>query len=175
MAGYSSGGFLLDDSGKFPDRSIDVDTVRVDDIAGDEHVRFMKIDVQGGELGVLRSAERAIASGRIDFMYLEFSGEKEVLENLLHHGMQIFDSEYVLAPREGKVDLSNWQSLRTLSLSNGRAAYRGWPLSIERSPLEYCQFFVAERKKIGVVQTDLVAVAPHFVETFRRAAASATR
>jgi FkbM family methyltransferase len=173
MVGYSSAGFLVEDDDKRGEKSIAVDTVRIDDVVGNEHVRFMKIDVQGGELGVLQSAERAISEGRIDFMFVEFAGERDVLKHLLDRGMQIFDSEYLLIPKTSKADFSNWEIFRDLTLSSGTGAHRAWPRAISYSPDDYCRFFDEERKKIGFIWTDIVAVAPHFVEQFAKAAKQA--
>jgi len=142
-------------------------------VIGDEHVHFMKVDVQGGELGVLKSAERAIAEGRISFMFIEFAGEKDVLNHLLERRMRIFDSEYLVIPRKTPADLSNWDIFRDLTLSSGANAHRAWPCAISYVPDAYCQFFIDEKKKLGLVWTDIVAVAPHFVDQFTKAASAA--
>ncbi len=192
LTGYSSGGFLIADDDERGDKSVTVDTVRIDDVIGDQHVRFMKVDVQGGELGVLRSAEQAITQGRIDFMFVEFGGEEAVLNHLLERGMRIFDSEYLLIPRKHRVygltwnvfrnlkrwrrdriDMSNWDVFRDLTLTTGATAHRAWPRVISYAPNDYCQFFARENRKLGTVWTDIVAVAPHFVDQFTKAASAA--
>lgn len=97
--GRSNVGYLL--GGKpprRPDHVIDVPVVVLDDMI-DEHVNFMKIDVQGGEPGVLRGARKLITEHGVDIMYVEFSGNPSVLTLLHDYGFELFDTEYT-TPRE---------------------------------------------------------------------------
>lgn len=186
LGSYSSNGFLIAHNDKRAASGITVDTIPIDDVIGDRHVRFMKIDVQGSELGVLQSAERATRESRIDFMFIEFDGERDVLTHLLEGRMQIFDSGYLLVPRlyrgrgwkrfllgKRPMDFSNWDVFLDLTLTNGGQAHRAWPKEISYDTARYCRFFSLERDKLGGVFTDLVAVAPHFVDQFTRAASKA--
>jgi FkbM family methyltransferase len=187
LAGYSSGGFLVTDKDERAERSITVDTVGIDETIGERRVRFMKIDVQGGELDVLRSAKRAIAEKRIDLMVVEFTGDRNLLTHLFDCRMRLFDLEYTLIPRKPRkrfswkallrgtrrADLSNWDVVGGGTLSNGVQALRAWPRVGPRTPDEFRLFFDEERRRVGRFWTDLVAVAPHFAEDFMAAVSKA--
>lgn len=173
--GYSSLGYIITD--KSPARSgtvISVPTVRVDDAIGSEHVRFMKVDVQGGENSVLRSARRALSEQRIDVMHIEFSGERDVFDILQGHGLMIFDSGYTLIPCRTDPDLSSWDITGDIRLSTGRAAYRSWPSSMPTTSAGYLDFLEQETKAIGTVSTDLLCVSPNAWPAFLSAAVNAS-
>lgn len=56
-----------------PDKVIAVNVTTIDaEVAAADHVWVLKIDVQGGELGVLRGAGRLLTEGRLSWVYLEF-------------------------------------------------------------------------------------------------------
>jgi len=187
FAGYSSGGVLTGENDE-PSMQVVVDTVRIDDAIGDKHVRFMKIDVQGGEVGVLQSAERAISEHRIDFMLVEFTGHVELLEYLLKRKMKLFDAAYTLVPKRprsrfswkamlygrNRADLTNWDISGSGTLSTGIKAFRAWPRATSRTLDEFCRFLKEERRRAGRFWTDLIVVAPHFLEEFTTAVSATT-
>lgn len=174
-AGYSSLGYLVDAANPRASEAIDVETTTIDEVINGEHVRFMKIDVQGGELGVLRSSRRAIASRRLDMIQVEHSGERDVMDFLQDAGFVIYDQEYQLIPTKPEpVDFSAWDVRRKFPLSTGRIGLGAWPRSIPREAEAYAAFMTEQRMRIGGVQTDLVCVAPHFHDEFLSIAASIT-
>jgi len=55
----------------------DVAIRRLDDFCKEnniEHIHFLKMDVEGNELNILRGGERMIKSGNVDFIQFEFGG-----------------------------------------------------------------------------------------------------
>lgn len=166
-AGYSSLGRLVE---KPTERTIHVDTIAVDDAIGDESVTFMKIDVQGSELAVLKSAQKALSSRRISSMLVEFSGETDVLQCILDHGFIVFDTRYMMVPKTDDVDKSMWDIEGSVTLSTGREALWAWPRLTPSFPDEYVSFMEIERKKTGYIQTDLSCILPEFAETYFNAA-----
>lgn len=172
MVGYSSLGFVVDPDAAVPESTITVPTARIDDYVEPAGVRFLKIDVQGGELGVLESARRSLRERLIDILFVEFAGEIELVRFIIDHGFDVFDSEYLLIPNESP-DLSAWHTFRSSTLSTGRTFTRGWPLELPTTPEDYCRMFAAERRKVGTIQTDLVCVRSDFVDVFLRAAGQA--
>ena len=188
FAGYSSAGSLIGDDYGRESESISVSTVGIDDTIGDRHVRFVKIDVQGGEIGVLQSAERAISEHRIDFMLVEFTGHVKLLEYLLERRMTLFDAAYTLVPKRrrsrfswkamlygtDRADLTNWDISGTGTLSTGIKALRAWPRATSRTLGEFCLFLKEERRRAGRFWTDLIVVAPHFREEFTTAVSATT-
>ncbi|MEQ1670486.1 MAG: FkbM family methyltransferase, partial [Hyphomicrobium sp.] len=98
--GYSSTGMLIpaaEAAGKPGEKVFNVDVCSLDSCV-DERVRFLKIDVQGGEGAVLRGASKLIDRGLIDMMFVEFQGEEDVVEFAASHGYAIFDTEYNAIP-----------------------------------------------------------------------------
>jgi len=104
MQGYSSTGFLISGEENKPTYSSDgfqelkVETIAIADII-DTHVDFMKIDVQGGEFEVLKGCQRIIQNHGIDVMYVEFDGDRRIIELLSTLGYSIFDTDYLVIPK----------------------------------------------------------------------------
>jgi hypothetical protein len=134
----------------------------------DEHVKerilFMKIDVQGGEMDVLRGAAKSFDRG-VDILHIEFEGQIEVIEFLHGFGYEIFDNRYLLIPK-GKSSSyvetsasSFWNIEERLILSSGSSAYYAWPSQTPSDPCEYCQMFREQEEKSGcLIFTDIVPV-----------------
>lgn len=155
-----------------------VPVVRLDDEI-DEHVRFLKIDVQGGELGVLRGARRLIDRHGIDLIFVEFAGDPRVLDFLARHGYVIFDCHYLGWPtrryfrnwfrRRRDYVVPRWADFNRDRLSTGQIAYDFRPPVPFRSFIPYCVWFFLTRLFIIGMQTDLFCVHRDFLETFEQA------
>ena len=177
MAGYSSLGRIVDGETRTSGQLIQVQAVRIDDVIGDDHIRFMKIDVQGGELSVLSSAQRAIEENRVDLISAEFAGDQGLIEFLEHYNPSVFDSEYLLIPRARRrwfgakrgIKSSNWSVFNEARLSTGRLAYKAWPTERPTESHEYAKFLQSANRKIGYVQTDLLIVSRNFQSAFELA------
>ena len=63
-----------------------------------EHVRFLKIDVQVGEFHVLNGAQRLMRQHGVDLIYVEFRGDLRLLRLLHRHGYTIIDCAYMAWP-----------------------------------------------------------------------------
>ena len=50
-----------------------VETMTLDELLGEQPVRFLKIDVEGHEPAVLRGAARALRSGRVEYVLVELA------------------------------------------------------------------------------------------------------
>lgn len=170
--GYSSSGMLIsEDHPRWESsKSNPVPVCSVDAVVN-EHVRFMKIDVQGGELGVLQGAARTIETKGIDVIYVEFEGQMEVLRLLDSLSYTLWDSgNYVYSYSEGRPEPETLSSgFKASTVSSGRKVYRG-PLT--RRPLEMEEYghFV---QTLGdwALQTDIVAVHKSVVSEFLEAVA----
>ena len=104
---------------------IRVELTTLDHELGEHVVDFLKVDVQGAESQVLEGAKRAMQSQRIRLLYLEWSGDREVVRRLEDAGYSIFDSVYVglctEAARRNFED-SGFEVVGTIPLSTGRPA-----------------------------------------------------
>lgn len=169
--GYSSLGHIVERPDTVAEFNFEVPSVRIDDLLGDEVCRFMKIDVQGGEMSVLESAGRAFSEHRIDIVYLEFSGKACEIEFLAERGYILFDTVYLLVPRNGNPDEHHWDVQNgPFKLSNGLTAYHAWPKSLPTTLQSYCEFMHSQKTTLGWTQTDLVCVSPGALAQFLNAA-----
>eukprot|EP01116_Phalansterium_solitarium_P013838 TRINITY_DN31268_c0_g1_i1.p1 TRINITY_DN31268_c0_g1~~TRINITY_DN31268_c0_g1_i1.p1 ORF type:complete len:410 (+),score=112.39 TRINITY_DN31268_c0_g1_i1:98-1231(+) len=74
----------------------------LDDII-DEHVYFLKIDVQGHEHKVLQGAKKLFEKHGVDYVYIEFTGFEgvEVFDFLHNHGFTCYDTAWTeVKPKE---------------------------------------------------------------------------
>ena len=166
-AGYSSSGTLISQQHPKWDhaRTDEVSVCSIDSTV-DEPVQFVKIDVQGGELGVLRGADKTIAQHGISAFYVEYEGDHEVLTFLAARGYVLIDSgQYVYSPKPGSPDPSQLSSdFKEATVSSGRKVYRG---ELSKRPLELDDYI----KFIGAfgdwaLQTDIVAIHESFMPQF---------
>ena len=169
--GYSSSGALVNSDDKRYDDSVDVEMVRLDSLY-DEKIRFLKIDVQGAEMSVLNGAQGLLEQGLVDFMWVEFTGETEILAFVRSHGFEVFDSQYLIIPRNDPPTSDEWEVTETLDLSNGKVAYLAWPREYPRSDKAYCEWLTAQRSQF-IIQTDLTFVHHRFMRKFLTAAGKA--
>ncbi len=171
-AGYSSSGMLVpaDDAHRHDARTRRVEVCSIDALV-DEHVRLLKIDVQGGEMGVLRGAKETIERHGVDVIYVEYEGESEIVELLDQHGYVVFDSGVYVYSRKASGPAPEELSTRlvTHNLSSGRPVAKG---AVSRRPLtagDYTGWMHAFGRL--ALYTDLVAVHRSAVPAFLRAAA----
>jgi len=155
------------------EKVIEVDVHRLDDIC-DEQLRFLKIDIQGGEADALDGAGRLITEGRVDVIYIELMRNPELLIKLSELDFVLFDTEYALTPTKGG-DLSGWRIVSEVILSTGQPSVRCWP---EHAPAQidaYNEWVISETEKAGRFTTDLVAVHAEFLPALLSASSAALR
>lgn len=152
MAGYSSVGFLIPENAKLDAaKTIEVETVVLDDLVK-QPVGMLKIDVQGGELGVLKGARQLITQHGVDLIFAEFTGDRRVLDLLISYGYDIYDCAYVIFDEKCGVQ-ELLKEPGTIAFSTGASGYEGYlGAAIPRDSEGYCAFF-----RPGF-QTDLLAV-----------------
>jgi FkbM family methyltransferase len=140
---------------------IEVDVYPLDDVCHDR-IRFLKIDIQGGESDALDGASKLINTQAIDIIYIELMRSPELLKQLSALEFILFDTEYLVTPKEAG-DLTGWRKTRETTLSTGRASVRAWP---DHAPAEidkYNEWVVSETEKVGSFTTDIVAVRKDFI------------
>jgi FkbM family methyltransferase len=149
-------------------RRLRVETTTLDHEFKGQHIDFVKIDVQGTEGRVLAGAEHLLRSGAIDLMYIEWSGEPQVVDLLTKHRYHCFDSTYLCG-----TDASNLPRLEGLglmllddaNLSTGKLAYE----LVLRGP--HTPAYVIDqvnRYRRTFIQTDLIAVSGASLSWFEK-------
>jgi FkbM family methyltransferase len=156
-------------------KTFTVPVVRLDDEVG-EHVRFLKIDVQGGEYDVLKGARGLIETHGIDLIYVEFRGDLRVLRFVEAHAYTVFDGGYLAWPtrryvsnllrRRTALAIPGWETVREVLVSTGHKAWHVWPPVPFRSFAPYCAWFYATRFFVAGLQTDLLCVHDSFRDRF---------
>ncbi|NOT73034.1 MAG: FkbM family methyltransferase [Hyphomicrobium sp.] len=169
FSGYSSLGKLVDGS---PKGSVQVPVTTLDDQIS-EAVRFLKIDVQDGELNVLRGATETLERG-VDVAFVEFGGEIDLLDFLMERFV-VFDHRYHIRPYVEGASLSSWKDLQSFQLSTGHSAFHGWPDEHLSDPKAFANFFRDERKRGVTVYTDLVCIRPGATEALLAKASAYTQ
>jgi FkbM family methyltransferase len=175
MPGYSPLGHLTREG---RNAGVAIDLVTLDEEIS-EPVRFLKIDVQGGELRVLKGAERLMAGPGIDLLYIEFNGAPAVLRLLRAHGYILFDCAYMAWPtrryfrnwfRRRRRDwvMPGWPVVEQGVMSSGSKVAYVWPSAPFRSFLPYCAWFFVNRALRSGLQTDLLCVHERFLPTVWR-------
>lgn len=173
-AGYSSSGTLISKQHpKWNHASTSEVSVCSIDATIREPVQFVKIDVQGGELGVLRGAEKTIARHGISAFYVEYEGDHEVLIFLSERGYTLIDSgQYVYSPKANSPEPRKLSSdFKEATVSSGRKVYRG---ELSKRPLELDDYInYVNGFGAWALQTDIVAIHESFMPKFLAATASA--
>lgn len=151
-----------------PDGEFEVPAVTIDDEIGDREVLFTKIDVQGYEENVLKGAKRALQDRRLKMIQAEFMLYESIFPLL--EGYVCFSQEWFVLPRTKEPDLSDWELGHERTTSTGRLAYRdSWPLNRPTDSVELVKFQAEQNAKAGRCWTDLLFVAPDFVDEFVQA------
>jgi FkbM family methyltransferase len=171
--GYSAVGELIDRNNPKAEQAVQVEVCRLDDEI-QEHVRFLKMDVQGGEYNVLRGANALLTHYGIDIIVTEFSGDQRILTMILDAGYTVFDTGFVTGPRNpDDGPPPGWTKFKKLTLSTGAPGYQSEPDEYPRSPGNYCAYLRDHRAKYGWIQTDLFCVKHSFMRDVLKAAAEA--
>lgn len=172
--GYSSLGHIVNENSPKANSSIKVPAVMLDDLVT-EHVRFCKMDIQGGEESALLGAEKLIRNHGVDIFYIEFGGEETILSFLQERGYVFFDNVYLLVGTRNKPSQEQWKIVRPVAISTGKDAYNAWPRNAPRPFDAYCTWVREQTKQIGGVWTDMVCVHQSFIPEFLEAAANSLR
>ena len=154
MEGYSSLGTIVD--GPDLDFDVEVESVRGDqELIGENRIKFIKLDLQGSELEALRGLE-GFLDNQVDLMFIEYMGQKGLLDFLRGGSWEVFDTEYMFSGAQPPESSAAFEVTRTgVPLSNGNYAWFGYRLD------EWADFesnFVACRRDLKMIQTDLVVV-----------------
>jgi FkbM family methyltransferase len=160
MTGFSAVGYLVADTDPRAATAVTVETCRLDDEVS-QRIRFLKIDVQGGEFSVLNGAQQLFDFYGIELVLAEFMGDARIVEFLAKRDYAIYDTLYhSICPVE-PLDPAEWMITGVVQSSTGNAILHALPLNAARgSAAEYCRWFSAQRKRYRSLWTDLVAVAP---------------
>ena len=154
MEGYSSLGYLVDDSDDEPAHTdIEVDCVRADEVIA-SRIDFVKLDLQGGELAALRGMTGFLSE--VMCMWIEFTGQPELMDYLANEGFILFDTEFFFwgepTPRARELfDVSG----EGVPLSTGQTTWTGFKKSRWKN---FEVEFHTLKQEIRLGWTDLVCI-----------------
>jgi FkbM family methyltransferase len=157
MEGYSSAGLIVSAKDQRAENAITVPMCRLDDEIN-EPVRFLKMDVQGGEFRVLDGAQRLFDHHGVELVLTEFMGDRRIIDFLAQRGYAILDTGY--HSTRGPFDPEKWRTIGSEQLSTGQEMPIVKPFSAPESPDAYTAWFAAERQRYISLWTDLIAIAP---------------
>ncbi len=171
--GYSSSGRLIPEGHPKWDHagSQTVEATTLDSEVR-EHVLLLKIDVQGSEHDVLSGARELFDRYGVDMVYVEFSGEADVLEFLTSRSYVLFDNNYIYSPDENNPAPDTLGDFHTASLSSGRQVYMGVVKERRLSDAGFRAQWDMTGEHRHRLQTDLLAVSPKYLPIFLRACAA---
>lgn len=177
--GYSSVGYLENEATHsethvYPEKqTLMVETTTIDHDFPKEYIDFIKIDVQGAEEKVLLGAANALAEKRIGALYIEWSGEPEVVDILSYHDYILFDSTYIIGSYGTKIEpfeKIGFKFLEEVNLSIGSKAFEMVISDESISPAKAMK--QVKEQKLGWIQTDLIAISPKRINDFLKATRS---
>ena len=165
VPGTSFVGKLVDEAASFDKGDqYEVQVVRMDDSLrenGCSGAQFIKLDLLGGELDALKGLGDML--GDVHWMWIEYGGQPELLELLIERGFVLFDTQYLFFGDMKPEVKEAFTVTRKGKNSVGREIFFGRRKQVWRN---YASQFSYCRKSLGMVQTDLVAVAPAYISSF---------
>lgn len=166
MAGYSSVGYLTEDSAPQGDDTYSVEVNLGDNLipAGRE-IGFLKLDLQGGELNALKGMTKILKTIRL--AWIEFTNQDGLLDFLAEQDFMIHDTEYLFDGSPSNELLDDFIVTNPcLPLSTGKTAWLGF----RRKPwFNYEEKFKHYQNRYGLIQTDLLCINRSYLNEFASA------
>jgi FkbM family methyltransferase len=161
MAGYSSAG-RISPAGR-PGQNFEVQAIAGDEAVPDPcDIDFVKLDLEGGEINAL--AGMSIILEHVHFLWVEFKGQADLLEDLVRRELLLSDTAYLFLGEMTSDALALFQpARREVTLSSGAKAWTGFRRT---EWTNYLGTFRECVKSFRMVQTDLVAVNPQYLDEF---------
>ena len=122
-------------------------------------IDFLKIDAQGAESHILVGAREMFEQERIKLLYVEWSGERGVIDNIPGKTFDIFDSIYVYQPHNGDpttIESMGFKITGEIPLSTGVSAFELVLGESNHSPESAINEI--NKRKLGFIHTDLIVV-----------------
>lgn len=126
---------------------------------------FIKLDLQGAETQALQGLGALMST--VNWMWLEFSNQPGLLKYLFENGFILFDTAYLFVGEPSDLIEELFTISRKGKNSIGKQIFFGLRRHVWR---DYERAFMFARTKRRMIQTDLVAVAPHYLPVFLEAA-----
>ena len=162
LAGYSSSGRLTKGEPDGPN-DVEVSVVAGDvDLARDQPIGVVKLDLQGGEAAAIEGLSSTLKSSVL-LCWVEFLprySDYSLIDRLASFGFEVFDTEYVFKGDPSEAACQSFSVVRTSKVSSsGARRWRGIP---SKEWVDYESQFEEARTKFGLLQTDLLCVRGEF-------------
>lgn len=139
---------LSNDAGEAGDGRLSVPVMTLDEIVGEDAVRLVKVDVEGGEHDVFRGADRLLSRSDPPVLLFELAGHETrygttargIFELLAGHGYRLYLLDGALTPYDGNglpgtdnvVATTDFEAMRArLAASGGAACTPPVPVQVE--------------------------------------------
>ena len=126
-----------------------------------DNVDFLKLDLQGSEVSALRGLGEMLKSVKV--IWVEFSGQTDLLELLNAAGFFIFDTEYLFVGQPTPLIEEFFEINKVGTNSIGKSIFFG---SRKHVWADYQKIFHFMRAKRRMIQTDLLIVNPAYIHFF---------
>ena len=141
---------------------LQVSVTRIDETVQEDHIDFVKLDLQGAEYQALVGMGQLL--DETDMLWIEFTNQPRLLDLLVGRGFLIFDTNYVCTGTSlHQLEQSGLRATRRITLSTSKPALIAARVGDSDN---YLDWFKNARKKGVVMQTDLLVVNPRFVPMF---------
>jgi FkbM family methyltransferase len=142
---------------------VKVPVKRLDDVINEQNLKkidFLKLDLQGGELGAILGTGSLLSN--IKLMWMEYSGQPHLLQLILDSGFTVFDTEYLFVGEPNSLIEDLFQVTKVGHNSIGKKIFFGYRKH-EWKNYEKTLDFMRRRRRL--IQTDLVVVNNKYLST----------
>lgn len=162
MVGYSSAGSLHKVGEGGSTFGHEVQVVRGDiDLAKDNPIGVVKLDLQGGELNAIYGM-REIFSSTVKMAWIEMlANQTQIVELIQELGFYVFDTEYLFRGTPSSEALDYFIQSGSGELSSGSQIWKGIPIM---KWVNFADQIEEYRSRFGLIQTDLLCLKPSFVD-----------
>ena len=127
-----------------------------------KNIGFIKLDLQGGELGALKGLENTLPTTKLLWIEFGVGAQDVIIDFLLRRNYTLFDTAYLMMGKRDE-SFTDFDFIEECDLSTGRKAWFGFR---NRRWGDYMVEQRRMRNMYGLSQTDLVCVNNTYLDEF---------